>query len=83
MRNVNDNGKSVVWLFTLILASSALASASSPKYHVGPLADEQAKKYGLDTSFYKKCTVVQDILIATSNRSVKVEPDGKGSAEYD
>lgn len=66
MRNVNDTGKSVVWLFALVIASSALASGSSAKYQVKPVSDEQAKEYGLDTSFYKKCTVVQNILIATS-----------------
>ena len=67
MRNVYA-GKSIVWLITLVIASSAFASGSNAKYHVKPVSDEQAKEYGLDTSFYKKCTLVQNILIATSDR---------------
>jgi len=44
------------------------APAESGTYQVKPLTAEQATEYGLDTDFYKKATVVQDILIATSGR---------------
>jgi hypothetical protein len=37
-------------------------------HEVKPLSETEAKEYGLDVSFYKKCTMVQDILIATSER---------------
>jgi len=36
--------------------------------HVNPVSAEQAREYKLDTKFYKKCTLVQNILIATSER---------------
>ncbi|MDP6795555.1 MAG: hypothetical protein QGG00_09205 [Verrucomicrobiota bacterium] len=37
-------------------------------YSVKPLSEAQAKEYKLDSAFYKKVTMVQDILIATSGR---------------
>ena len=37
-------------------------------YSVKPLTEAQAKEYKLDRAFYKKVTMVQDILIATSGK---------------
>ena len=37
-------------------------------YSVKPLTEAQAKEYKLDPAFYKKVTMVQDILIATSRK---------------
>jgi len=48
-------------------------------YEIKALTDKQAEEYQLDTSFYKKCTVVQDILIATSER---VSDDAHREAAY-
>jgi hypothetical protein len=39
-----------------------------PAFQVTPLSDEQARVYNLDPAFYKKCTSVRGILIATSDR---------------
>ncbi len=65
----------------LLLASSVLACNSSFTFahEVKPLTDEQAEQYSLDTSFYTKCTLVQSILIATSNR---VSDDAHREAAY-
>ena len=49
----------------LFLTSSVLAKTP---YEVKPLSKELAEEYKLDTSFYKKATYVQDILIATSDK---------------
>jgi hypothetical protein len=68
MRSIIVTGSSIAWFFTLVIASSALAFGANAKSQVKPLTDKQAKEYGLDTSFYKKCTMVQNILIATSDR---------------
>ncbi len=37
-------------------------------HEVKPLSEAQAKEYKLDSKFYKKATVVEDVLIATSER---------------
>ncbi|MDP6036523.1 MAG: hypothetical protein QGG55_10795, partial [Verrucomicrobiota bacterium] len=37
-------------------------------YQVKPLTEAQAKEYKLDQGFYKKATLVQDILIVTSGK---------------
>ena len=37
-------------------------------YEIKPISKDQAEQYKLDTSFYKKGSLVQDILIATSKR---------------
>ncbi|MGB2755660.1 MAG: hypothetical protein WBD75_12535 [Phycisphaerae bacterium] len=60
--------KSVVWMFTLLVIVHSSFSASDAAFQVKPLSDEQAGEYKLDASFYKKCTRVQDILIASSGR---------------
>lgn len=54
-------------LACLLLFTLALPTLAEEKtYAVTPLTPEQAAYYNLDTSFYKKSIVVQDILIATS-----------------
>ena len=45
---------------------SATCFAGQSAYQVKPLTETQAREYKLDTGFYKKATMVQDILIATS-----------------
>jgi len=53
-----------------LLAAGAAPTVGAPAAadcEVKPLTDEQAEVYGLDTAFYKKCTRVQNILIATSD----------------
>jgi len=69
MRNIIATGKSAVWLLTLVLAGAAYSADSVDVIHtVKPLTDEQANEYGLKTSFYKKCTLAQGVLIVTSER---------------
>jgi hypothetical protein len=68
MRHVVLTNTSVVWLLTLVISSSPLVCEAGEKYQVKPVTAAQVKEYGLKTSFYKKCTVVQNILIATSDR---------------
>jgi hypothetical protein len=50
-----------------ILAYGLLVAVSA-SYEVGPVTEELASEYNLDRSFYQKGTLVQDILIATSER---------------
>jgi hypothetical protein len=52
-------------IFLALLTSTTYIAAQSA-YQVKPLTEAQAREYKLDTGFYKKATVVQDILIATS-----------------
>ena len=52
-------------IFLALLTSTTYLVAQSA-YQVKPLTETQAREYKLDTGFYKKATVVQDILIATS-----------------
>jgi len=49
-------------------AVPAVEAPAAPAGDVKPLTEEQAATYGLDTAFYKKCTMAQGILIATSDR---------------
>jgi hypothetical protein len=51
-------------LVILGLAMCAPASA----FEVKPLSKEQSEEYRLDPAFYKKATMAQDILIATSDK---------------
>lgn len=53
------------YIVLLFLTSSVLAKTP---YEVKPLSKELAEEYKLDTSFYKRATYVQDILIATSDK---------------
>jgi hypothetical protein len=69
MRSPCSAWKSAVGPFILLaLAVPALSLPHAAAYDIKPLTDEQAEEYGLDASFYKKCTMVQNILIATSDR---------------
>ena len=52
-------------IFLALLTSTTYLAAQSA-YQVKPITETQAREYKLDTGFYKKATVVQDILIATS-----------------
>jgi len=60
--------QSVVCTFALLGIVHASFSAPDAAFQVEPLSEEQAVEYQLDASFYKKCTQVQDILIASSDR---------------
>ncbi|HET6441472.1 MAG TPA: hypothetical protein VFH53_03770 [Phycisphaerae bacterium] len=60
--------KPVVCTFTLLVIVHSSFSAPDAAFQVEPLSEEQAVEYKLDASFYKKCTQVQDILIASSDR---------------
>ena len=60
--------KSPVEVFIVGATTARAVGAPAAAYEVKPLTDEMAKAYGLDTAFYKKCTRVQGILIATSDR---------------
>ena len=50
-----------------VIACASLCAAEAP-FQVKPVSEEQAKEYKLVGSFYKKCTLVQNILIATSEK---------------
>lgn len=54
--------------FFLIKALCAVLTTTASAYEVKPVDPKQAKDYKLDRTFFKKSTVVQDILIATSDR---------------
>lgn len=56
---------SVLVTSLLLLGSNSVFAA---QHHVKPITEKQATEYKLDTKFYKKGTMVQDILIATSDR---------------
>ncbi|MEQ8790987.1 MAG: DUF1080 domain-containing protein [Pirellulaceae bacterium] len=53
--------------------------SATSAYEIKQPTTEQAKQYKLDASFYKKCTLVQDILIATSDQ---VSDDAIREAAY-
>lgn len=53
----------ILALFQLLCASS---HAAEPVFQVQPVSEAQAAEYKLDTAFFKKATLVQNILIATS-----------------
>ena len=53
------------YIVLVFLTSSVFAKTP---YEVKPLSKELTEEYKLDTSFYKKATYVQDILIATSDK---------------
>jgi len=60
--------ESIVWMFPLLAIVHSSFSAQDAAFQVKPLSEEQAGEYKLDASFYKKCTWVQGILIASSDR---------------
>jgi len=51
---------------TVLWAAGTVLSAAEAAFQIHPVTPEQAKEYQLDTAFYKKGTLVQNILIATS-----------------
>lgn len=53
-------------------AMCAFVATSASAYEVKPITPEQASEYKLDSAFFKKGTVTQDILIATSERVADV-----------
>ena len=59
---------STVVLLVLFVPSVSAAGSPNAPYQITPPTDEQAKEYGLDASFYQKCTTVEGILITTSDR---------------
>jgi hypothetical protein len=68
MRSPPFPGEFLVCLFALLaVAQSSLGSPDAP-VEVKPLSAEQAREYTLDAAFYKKGTLAQNILIATSDK---------------
>ena len=57
-----------LWIGTFLAAICSPAWSADPAYQVKPLTDAQSAEYKLAPSFYKKCTEVQEILIATSEK---------------
>ncbi|MEO2023835.1 MAG: hypothetical protein ABGX05_18575, partial [Pirellulaceae bacterium] len=55
-------------LIAVLLVSTSAGRSMAALPPVKPLTDAEAKEYKLDRTFYKKCTRVQDILIATSEK---------------
>src|SRR4051812_47931920 len=66
MRKTGRIHRPVLWLVCLLAITRFSSAASGRAFEVKPLSEEQAKRYTLDAAFYKKCTLVQNILIATS-----------------
>jgi hypothetical protein len=57
------------WTVCLLMACAGVAAlAEGSTFEVRPVSDEVAQDYALDRAFYKKCTIVQDILVATSGK---------------
>ena len=48
------------------LLTAGFSFSAKAVHEVKPLTEQQAREYKLDTSFYRKVTLVQGILIATS-----------------
>ena len=53
-------------LVFIVLLTGGFCFSAQAIYEVKPLTESQASEYKLDTSFYRKATLVQNILIATS-----------------
>ncbi len=49
-----------------VLLTAGFGFSAQAEYEVKPLTGSQAREYKLDTGFYRKATLVQDILITTS-----------------
>ena len=67
MLPVRKISRILVGLCAVIFSNPVLATKVDSKYEIKALSDELADEYGLKKSYYKKCAVVQDILIATSD----------------
>ena len=57
----------IPYLVSLVITCAPLHAAEAA-FLVKPITAEQAAEYKLDPAFYKKGTLVQDILIATSDQ---------------
>ncbi|MCX6875030.1 MAG: hypothetical protein NTW21_14655 [Verrucomicrobia bacterium] len=68
MRNLKSARYSAFCLGILGVLGGSPLSAAEAAAQVKPVSAEQAAEYQLDSSFYKKGTLVQDILIATSDK---------------
>jgi len=69
MRSPCMAGRSLAGLFLLAAVAGPIFNVrEASACDIKPLTDAQAKEYDLDAGFYKKCTMVQGILIATSQR---------------
>ncbi len=66
MKTIYVSARSHIWHHWR--PASHPSAAAEPCFQVKPMTAEQAAEYKLDTAFYKKCTLVQDILIATSEK---------------
>ena len=55
-------------LVLLSMIATSSACAPRPAFEIQPVSDERAQQYTLDPAFYKKCTLVAGILIATSEK---------------
>jgi len=65
MRRLRLAYRSVFGLLISVAMAAGASLAAGPA--VKPLPEKLAKEYKLDPAFYTKCTVVQNILIATSD----------------
>jgi hypothetical protein len=65
-RRVRVRFEKLICAIALALCSANGNSKADEIYHVAPLSPAQVEAYNLDASFYKKCTVVEGILIVTS-----------------
>ena len=58
--------RSALHLLALLAITCCSLGAADEAFHVAPVSAEQAAEYKLDAAFFKKCTLAQNILIATS-----------------
>ena len=68
MRTPSFSGRFLACLSTLLAVAGASLGAPDAPIEIKPLSDEWAAEYKLDAAFYKKCTLVQNILIASSDK---------------
>ena len=52
----------------ILVVLAVVDRACAEDYSVKPITDQQATQYDLDTQFYKKATMAEGVLVATSNR---------------
>lgn len=57
-----------LYLLTAGMALICIRSATGSDYAVHEVTEELAKEYRLDATFYKKATLAEDVLIATSEK---------------
>lgn len=68
MRSIRCLSLPCLLMALLLTGASSFARAAEPSFEIKPLSDELAKEYTLDKAFYKKGTLVHNILIATSDK---------------